>query len=477
METSPSDVLSEENFWQTETDIVSGINACYAAALDNSSSGFGLVQWRTENVTPNAYNQSGETQIAEGSHNAGNFDYFENKFNTNYGGIGRVNNLLAHIDGVNMNAGLKQRIRGEALFLRALFYSDLAFYYGDVPLITEAPSLDQATLPRDPKEDVITQVLADLNEAASLLPMPGSYGGSDIGRATKGAALALKARVLLYESRWAEAAASAKEVIDMQAYSLFPDYRRLFMQENENNEEVVFDFQYMIGENEQAFNRIIENQLNMAPVKGLVDSYLMKDGLSIDESPLFDPDNPYDNRDPRLLQSIAVPGKMFRGQIIAEDRYVATGYSFKKLTDYEDDVVTPNIHPSGLNFIVLRYADVLLMYAEAKNEASGPDNSVYNALNEIRDRVDMPDIPTGLTQNEMRDVIRHERRIELAGEGLYYRDILRWRIAEIVNNAPIYNIRGEVLQYRTFNPVRDYLWPIHSNTIQENPALSQNPGF
>lgn len=475
MNTSPTDVLSEENFWQTEADIVTGINACYASALSGSSSGFGLVQWRTENITPNAYNESGETQIVQGEHNAGNFDYFESKWNINYGGIGRTNNLLAHIDDVQMNENLKQRIKGEAYFLRALFYSDLAFYYGGVPLIIDPPNLGQANLPRDDKEDVIARVLTDLNNAASVLPI--TYGSSDIGRATRGAALALKARVLLYESRWAEAAAAAQQVMDLDVYGLFPNYRELFMRHNENNEEVIFDFQYMMGENVNSFNRIIENQLNMAPVQELVESYLMIDGQSIEDSPLFDPDNPYDNRDPRLLQTIAVPGKMFRGEIIAEDRYVSTGYSFKKLTDYQDDISTPEIHPSDLNFIVLRYADVLLMYAEAQNEATGPDASVYDALKQVRNRADMPDVPEGLSQEEMREVIRHERRIELAGEGLYYRDILRWRIAEILNNTPIHNLYGEIIQNRSFNPERDYLWPIHTNTLQENPALEQNPGY
>src|SRR5690554_2338101 len=117
------------------------------------------------------------------------------------------------------------------------------------------------------------------------------------------------------------------------------------------------------------------------------------------------------------------------------------------------------------------------MYAEAQNEAAGPDESVYQALNQVRSRAGMPVYPAGLTQDQMREMIRQERRVELALEGLYLHDIRRWRIAEDVMNANALNRQGEVVQVRSFNPARDYLWPIHEITIQENPALEQNPGY
>ncbi len=270
---------------------------------------------------------------------------------------------------------------------------------------------------------------------------------------------------------------AAKSVIDMNQYSLFPDYRGLFMLENEGNSEVIFDVQYAVPEFTVPWDIIIELQINVAPTLDLVNSYHMKDGKSIQESSLYDPDQPYENRDPRLHQTVVIPGYMYRGGIVPDDKYFSTGYGFKKYTTYKDDVSQPNIIDSEINFIVLRYADVLLMYAESQNEASGPDPSVYNALNKIRMRVGMPEITPGLSKDQMREVIRQERRIELAGEGLYYHDIRRWRTAEIVMNADVWNSKGEVLQSRSFNPQRDYLWPIHETTIQENPALKQNPGY
>ena len=226
-----------------------------------------------------------------------------------------------------------------------------------------------------------------------------------------------------------------KQVIDMDKYSLFPDYRGLFMLENEGNSEVIFDVQYIVPEYPTSWDIIIELQLNVAPTLDLVNSYFMKDGKSIQESDLYDPAQPYENRDPRLLQTVVIPGYMYRGSIVSESKYFSTGYGFKKYATYKDDVAQPNIINSEINFIVLRYADVLLMYAEAQNEAAGSDESVYNAINEIRQRAGMPEIPSGLSKEQMREVIRHERRIELAGEGLYYHDIRRWHTAEVVMNA------------------------------------------
>ena len=132
---------------------------------------------------------------------------------------------------------------------------------------------------------------------------------------------------------------------------------------------------------------------------------------------------------------------------------------------------------SELNFIVLRYADVLLMYAEAQNEATGLDPTVYDALNLIRKRAGMPNIPTGMTQAQLRDEIRHERRIELVGEGLYYHDVRRWKTAETLMNADVLNNKRVRVATRRFNAQRDYLWPIPSTAIQFNPALNQNPNY
>ena len=474
LDTVSTDQYNEANWWQTESQALSSINGCYAV-LRNTQIGT-VEHLREENITPNSYSMGGDSPLDVGAHNPGNVTRFFNKWNINYQGVGRTNNFLDNIDRVQMNESLKNRLRGEAYFLRAFYYSNLVKYFGGVPLILEAPDFaNQSKLPRNTRQEVISQVLTDLDNAASLLPV--SYSGSDIGRATKGAALGLKARILLYESRWSEAAAAAKQVMDLNHYTLFPDYRGLFLLANQNNSEVIFDVQFKTPEYTHGFDIIIELQINVAPTLDLVNSYLMKDGLPIQTSPLFNPAQPYENRDPRLHQTCVIPGYMYRGGIVSDTKYFSTGFGFKKYTTYQDNVTQPSLLQSEINFIILRYADILLMYAEAQNEASGPDATVYSALNQIRTRVDMPDITEGLTKDQMRDVIRHERRIELALEALYYHDIRRWRTAEVVMNGTALNSKGEVVQTRIFNPQRDYLWPIHEITIQENPALEQNPGY
>ena len=174
---------------------------------------------------------------------------------------------------------------------------------------------------------------------------------------------------------------------------------------------------------------------------GLVTSYTI-DGVTV----VYDQDN--------------VGGTGFRGNVPG----------FYKLLKPDLNNQDPN------NFIVLRYADVLLMYAEAQNEAVGPDNSVYEVLNKIRDRVGMPHITAGLSKDEMREEIRHERRIELAGEGLYYMDVRRWKIADKDLDGPVYNSDSEVIQDRKFVD-KEYWWPIPTTILERNPALEQTSGY
>lgn len=471
LDTTPTDSYNEANFWTNQDNVLSAVNGIYATLHD-----FSDYKLYLDNVTPNSYNQSGQTQLAQGKQDPGNVDWFSSVWNLNYEGVGRANNLLAHVDAVDMDAAVKSRVKGEAYFLRALFYEELVSLYSGVPLIVDAPNLtEQSDLPRDTREVVVGRILRDLDSAA--LALPASYAAADKGRATKGAALALKARVLLYESRFAEAAAAATQVTQL-GYSLYPDYRELFTEAHENNQEVIFDVQYSSPDYVHGLNLALDLQLNIAPLPDLVNSYQMKDGLPASASPLYDPSKPYDNRDPRLQQTFAIPGYEFKGVIVSDTKYYSTGFGYKKYTTYADSVTyATDLTNSALNIILLRYADVLLMYAEAQNEAAGPDASVYDALNQVRARAGMPAIQQGLSQDDLRTAIRLERRVELAGEGLYYNDIRRWRTAETVMNQPAYNSKGAVIQVRAFNKDRDYLWPIATVTIEQNPALEQNPNY
>jgi hypothetical protein len=209
----------------------------------------------------------------------------------------------------------------------------------------------------------------------------------------------------------------------------------------------------------------------------------MKNGLPItDPASGYDPAHPYANRDPRLYQTIVYPGDTFMTVPVTPSRFAITGYGLKKYSIY--DKGAPPSGKSDLkggqsetNYILLRYADVLLMYAEAKNEASGPDASVFSALNSVRSRAGLPAVSTALTQDSLRSVIRHERRVEFAGEGMYYNDIRRWKTAEQVLGQSIYKYDGSKIETRKFNPARDYWWPIPQTEKDLNPNLTQNDGY
>jgi hypothetical protein len=480
LDTEPSDKYIQDNYWETQERAVAALNGVYASLLSSGIYG-GDNPLILENLTPNAYHYQGDDNlIVSGRHNAAT-GWFNTTWNRAYEGIGRANNFLGYIDRVPMDDALKKRYIAEAKFLRAVFYFPLWSLYGGAPLILDpTDAAKQAALPRNSGAELLTQILKDLNEAAEPDVLPASYSGADKGRVTIGAALAFKARILLYAGRWAEAADAAKQVIDLDVYSLFPKYRELFYLENEGNEEVVFDLQYKYPEFTHSFDMTLDEYNNVAPLPDLVNDYYAIDGLPISESSQYNPAHPYENRDPRLLQTIIVKGSLFKNKVVTEGQYPRTGYGQKKYTVYKDDEAKATIRAgdSELNYIFIRYADVLLTYAEAKNEADGPDNDIYSYLNQIRDRAGMPHFPANLTQAELRTEIRHERRIELAGEGFYYFDVRRWNIAHTVLNGDVHNDKGERIDTRVFLNPRDYLWPVPSVAIQENPALlPQNDGY
>ena len=371
--------------------------------------------------------------------------------------------------------------------------------------------LDNAQPSRTPKSDVVTQILKDLDEAVTDLPL--SYEeGKDKGRMTKGAALAIKARVLLYNERWAEAAQAAKSCIDLDVYSLFPDYRGIFLEANEADvsaSEAIVEVHYTALSNPSFFNMPLMGWWpSYLPTYQLISAYYMKNGLPItDPGSGYDPENPFMDRDPRFEASIFYPGCPFKMAMWGRDRrmdenWLLGGSGFKPRKWINQNLADIN-NTEGTNKIFLRYAEVILTYAEAKNEASGPDASVYDAIDQLRNRVGMTTLTEampGLTKEEMREVIRNERRIELVFEGLRFPDIQRWKIGEEVM-VDAYRLRPyitkrfklsrrlireqqktgsnatRVIDQRSFNPKKDYLWPIPLKEMNSNKNMIQNPGY
>ncbi|RPD41974.1 RagB/SusD family nutrient uptake outer membrane protein [Chitinophaga barathri] len=507
LDTKPNDRFQESTYWTSPAAASAGLVGCYSILRNDGiyggkGSNNATALW-DETLSPNAWNYSNSASfnsVAMGEHNASTGGIVTARWGDCYGGIGRCNTFLAKIEGVpDMSEADKTKMKGEAYFLRGLYYFTLATYYGAAPLILTQPNEEtDSDLPRTPRAEVIAQVIKDLDDAISSLPAKYT-SAADKGRATKGAAMALKARVLLYEAsplmtggvsdpaKWRAAADAAKAVItdaNTFGYKLYPNYRTMFLPQNENNTEVIFDVQYIFPLQGSSFDLICRQYNTNAPLQDLVDAYLMKNGLPrTDPASGYDPAKQWNNRDPRMYATFTYPGDTYMGAVVANNRFAFTGYGMKKFSIYDKEKAPSDKESlvggqSETNFIVLRYADILLMYAEAQNEANGgPDNTVYAALDSIRSRAGMPFIKPGLGQADMRNVIRLERRIELAGEGLYYNDIRRWKTAETVMNTDIYNYKRERQATRSFDKNRDYWWPIPTGERDLNPNLEQNPFY
>ncbi|MCR6720081.1 MAG: RagB/SusD family nutrient uptake outer membrane protein [Chitinophagaceae bacterium] len=407
--------------------------------------------------------------------------------------------FFQNIDRVpNLDANTKSQLSGQVRFILAYRYYKLITFFRDVPLVTEPLPVDDADMAKSPKADVLTYILDNLD--AAIAELPNTWPAASNGRITKGAALALKARVLLYNDRWTEAAATAKQIMDLNVYRLHPNFEEVFLSTfNNATREVILARQYApVANTHDLVLRFAPVNMNgnalILPTAELEEAFQMNDGLSKTESPLYTPTNPFANRDPRYYHTFLWHGVNLNGINVdmtgSEYNFAFTYLYFKKyIAEFKDRIRT--LHG---NWNLFRYAEVLLTYAEAKNEASGPSADVYDAIDSIRVRAGMPVIDRVRydDQESLRQFIRNERRVELAGEGLRYFDIIRWRIAETVlnktirsmdieqwtgnpldgNNNPILKIRQ--VQIRTFNPAKHYVWPVPQTAIDRSNLLTQH---
>lgn len=481
LDISPLDKINPDDFFKNAKEAEIALNGVYSSNDDT---------WISfDAMADDLYDQypwEGPTEIGRGIHGS-TTAYILWKWQGNYKGIARANLFIENIGKATFDENVKKRLLAEAKYLRAWWYADLADFYQDVPLILAPQKLAEANIAKSSKADVLTAIYKDLDDAIAALPT--SYSGGDLGRVTKGAALALKARVLLYNSKWSEAAAAAKQVMDLNVYSLYPDYAGLFTVAAENNSEVIFDSQYIKNKRNNGYSTVIRDWRSFVPLVNLSDDYYMANGLPItDPASGYNPAKRFDNRDPRMDVTLGLPGKMYDGivYIPGDDANSQTGMALKKWVEWDNT----EYWNSEINIILIRYADVLLMYAEAMNEANGPSTEVYNAINAVRKRAGMPNVTPGLSKENLRNEIRHERRIEFVAEGTRYSDIRRWKIAEkVMTNGIGYNraklvdptdpakwvFETVVADPRSFDPAKHYVWPLPQVEIDTNPKLVQNP--
>lgn len=495
----------------------------------------------SDDAISSATGPSNETTVlATGAFNSYTLPVDEDSWAYYYAGIRKSNEFVTNIGVVPVLAkyngySMKYVWKSEARFLRALFYFELVKRYGGVPLLGDKvySISDNVNFSRNSFSDCINYITSECDAIKdSLLVTPFQDPNADSHRATKGSAMALKARVLLYAAsplfngnnidaanpltgytdfsadRWAQAAAAAKAVMDLGTYSLLPNFKDVFL--IQNNPEILFMRQGSNTNNIEITNGPVGfttagGKGQTSPTAELVDSYPMASGLAItDANSNYDSNNPYANRDPRLAYTVLYNGAQWLntqlqtyegGQSKPNStlQQTKTSYYMRKfMGNFEN---TDNYSSHSADWLVMRYSDIILSYAEAQNEVAGATQDVYNAVISIRQRAGITagnnntyGLASGMTKDQMRTIIQNERRSEFAFEESRYFDIRRWKIAETVMNKSLTGVtvvkagtgfnynQVNVLTAKFFVP-KMYLYPIPYDEVLKNQNMKQNPGW
>jgi len=411
--------------------------------------------------------------------------------------------------------------RAEAHFLRAYFNFELLKRYGPIPIIKSTLDInkDYSDTPRPTMKEVVEFIANDCDMAADSLELtPWRNMNDAFGRATKGAALALKSRLLLYAASplyvdfgdideankpsdatlWKAAADAAKAVINLNQYELAPAYDDLFKNDFQNK-EYIFVRRYPSNSDFEKSNFPVSygGKGGTNPSQNLIDDYEMLDGTAFDWSDPVKAAHPFENRDERLLATVLMNGVLFKGKRIAtypggadampNPNATKTGYYLRKFLNENVNIQTGG-GSDGHVVPLFRLAEIYLNYAEALNEydPTNPDIAVY--LNKIRERVSLPDVPSGLTQEQMRTLIHHERRVELAFEEHRFWDVRRWKVASSTLGAPVKGVKitqddaGNFtyspvqVEQRVFQP-KMYWYPIPQSEVLKLHHWEQNKGW
>ena len=525
----PLDSISDENYWETSDQLKLAANGVYAYLKAKTNVDF-------ENLGDNTIwpTTTDFQRISTGNYGS-DLGSVNAEWTNAYDGIRRCNHFLENYQrGTEVPAAEKERYAGEVRFVRAYLYYLLTSFYGDVPLLTKTltPADEELYGTRQPRAQIVDFMLAELDSCVAKLPT--TYPAADYGRITKGAALGFKARVALQFDKFALAEATAKAVMDMKIYSLYTNgnkatsYYELFtykgeQSKNAGNRESMLVRVHVPEVSMHNLSREIQvpdQEIRWNPTKSLVDAYLCKDGLPINKSPLYSEATYADvfkNRDPRMIQTVLAPGSAWKGlddgdaDNLPNDIYnwpkftsdkkgavTVTGYYFTKYCELSTVGV---VSKDENDIILLRYAEILLIWAEARLELGTlTQTDINNSINLLRDRVGMvPMNIADLSANglNLKDEIRRERRVELALEGQRWFDLMRWKqgalLAQDVKGmkktlarvpAEIASRPADANGFLIFNTNRvfvepkNYLWPVPLVQYQRNPnLLPQNSGW
>ncbi|QXD15375.1 RagB/SusD family nutrient uptake outer membrane protein [Rhodocaloribacter litoris] len=416
---APESQRNAQTYYDQPTDMEVALNGVYDAlqlAGTYSQSYWIMLEMRSDNTDQGAdvTGLARELAVINDFQEIPTSEFVGNAWTDSYKGINRANTLLARLDDVEMDAARKERIRGEALFLRSLFYYNLAVLFGNIPLVLEETRSPNQPFEQVPASRIYQQIIADLQAAAERLPA--SYSGADIGRATKGAALTLLGKVYLTTGDKGTAAQVLRRVVDEFDYQLVENYADLWGPQNENNVESIFEVQYKAG------------------------------GIG-EGSPFTDTFDAQNRPTPDLIAAYEA-GDLRKAASITEEGFCAK-FPSDPFSQFDADN----------NFPVLRYADVLLMLAEALGESP----EAYALINQVRARAGLAPIDDS-TPGTFTEKLLHERQVELAFENHRWPDLLRFGVAES-------RMAAQGLQARP-------LFPIPQREIDVAPdVMTQNPGF
>lgn len=516
LDKQPLDQLSTATFWETQSDATLALTGVYNTGASYSD-GPMYDFWKPDTyirlldlTTDNGYEKDNLVGDLNNGNRTSTYSPVNLLWQSSYQKIARCNNFLEHIDAVKMDATQKAAMIAEVKTIRAYDYFYLAFYWGDVPLVTKLLSINEAnSVTRTPRNEMIDFVLTELQSAINDLPE--IRPDKEKGRITKAAALAILGRVQMSERLWPDAVKTYKQIIDMNIYKIDPQFKTLFEVAGENSSEIILSLKRM----QNVFGTLVQrscipfmyggfHQFNV--YNSIVESFECTDGKTIQESPLYDPNHPYVNRDPRLYASVFIPEfTVFRGQLYvahpdsvkAKDRLPLRAWSGYALKKFVDESYTGPVTSYGGDFPLIRYAEILLSYLETNIEAGLPITQALldQTINQVRGRtsVNMPPI-TETDPVKLTPILRNERRVELAFEGLRLYDLFRWHIAHIVldnkfygmkltNNPsgytafPIDNNGYFLCREMNFRENTDYLFPIPQAERDINSNLTQNPGY
>lgn len=522
LDTNPLDKFSNDVFWNSENDVLLALTGLYRGEIQmNSLAEFSPTDWWSyhgllylEFASDNAYDRRGDNsafnKLSDGTLTS-SIDILGNYWNLSYRRIARANFFLENVDKAPLEEDKLNRFKAEARFIRACQYFYLSQYWGSVPLVTTTLTLEEAnTVDKASKQAVVDFVFAELTEIAGQLPAYAALPASERGRTNKQTALAFMGRLQLAERQFEDAVKTYETIISANENIIDADYTSLFDGSNESSKEILFATQYLV---DLAGNGMLQHNYPRGaggwhlhcPLGDLVEAYAFNDGTPFSyNSSRYDPHDLTKDRDPRLGYSILTNGDTFKGMeyithpdmTLSEDQLTTTkqatrtGYGLRK---FNDENFSGNLQNSGIDVPIIRYAEVLLSYLEAKLEnGDAIDRALLDqTINAVRGRtsVDMPPI-IETNPTILREILRNERRIELAFEGLRYWDLLRWDVAKDVLKGDFYGapypgarnlrVKGNnprdsherwYVTSKNFRETTDRYWPIPQKEIDINPKL------